>query len=83
MAIEAIYIAIAFAAFLMWLGMNKEDSWMVIFSGMIFVFSGLNILLNGFADMAHTYAQVMGVVVIFFGSYVTVRSGVEFIRDNM
>lgn len=83
MAIEAIYIALAFAGFLLWLGMTKEDSWIAIFSGMIFIFSGLNILLNGFSDMAHTYSQLMGVIVLFFGAYVATRSTVEFVTENM
>lgn len=83
MAIEAIYVALAFALFLTWLGFNREDNWMVIFAGIILIFSGLNILLNGFSDMAHVYSQMMGVVVIFFGSYLAVRSTTEFIKDNL
>ena len=83
MAIEAIYIVLAFAGFLTWLGMNKEDTWMVVFGGIIFMFSGLNILINGFIDLAHVYAQVMGVLVIFLGAYLTTRSLVEFARDNI
>lgn len=83
MAIEAVYIALAFASFLTWLGFHKEDPWTVVFGGIIFIFLGLNILLNGFIDLAATYSQMLGVVVMFFGSYLTVRSTIEVVTDNM
>lgn len=81
--VAAIYISLAFASFLTWLGFDREDSWMVIFSGMIFVFSGLNILLFGFQDLDSLYSQVLGIIIIFIGSYLSVRSTVEFIKDNL
>lgn len=83
MAIAAIYILLAFAGFLTWLGFHKEDAWVVIFSGIIFIFGGLNILINGFEDLASIYSQSLGVIIIFLGSYLAVRSTVEFIQDNL
>jgi uncharacterized membrane protein HdeD (DUF308 family) len=82
MAIEAVYIVLAFASFMGWLGFHKEDNWLVVFSGIIFIFLGLNILLNGFSDLDSVYAQMLGVVVIFLGAYFAIRSTVEFIQNN-
>ena len=83
MAIAAIYVLISLAAFLSWLGFSNEDSWMVVFGGTIFIFSGLHTLINGFQDLNYTYAQVLGIILIFFGTYLTTRSTVEFIQENM
>jgi len=74
MAIAAIYILLAFSSFLLWLGMNKEDAWIVIFAGILFLFSGFNVLLYDFQDLPHIYSQVMGIVLMFFGLYISIRS---------
>lgn len=83
MAIAAIYVVLFFSTLLTWLGLSREDAWIVIFSGMIFMFAGLSILLNGFQDLTSVYAQALGVIIIFIGAYLTTRSTVEFVRDNM
>ena len=83
MAIVAIYVVLAFAAFLTWLGWDREDNWIVIFSGMIFVFSGLDIWTNGFGELTQVYYRALSTIVIFLGGYLITRSGVEFVRDNV
>ena len=82
MVIAAIYVTLALASFLLWLGFSKDDEWIVIFSGMIFVFSGLNILINGFQDLAKVYSQALGVIVLFIGAYFMIRSVIERIQED-
>lgn len=82
MAIAAIYAILAIASFIGWLGFHKEDEWLVVFAGMIFSFSGLHILLNGFEELAHTYSQALGVIILFLGLYFMLRSVVEMIQDQ-
>ena len=83
MAIAAIYIILALASFLVWLGMHKEDAWIVVFSGILFMASGLYIYINGFQDLTTIYSQILAIITIFFGAYLTTLSTVEFVKDNM
>lgn len=82
MALLAIYIVLFAAGFLLWLGMNKEDPWIVIFSGMIFIFGGLYSFLNNFGELGQIYSRAIAIIVIFFGAYVTTRAGIEVVQET-
>jgi hypothetical protein len=82
MAVLAIYILVLFAGFLLWLGMNKADSWIVIFSGMLFIFGGLYTFLEGFGELTQVYYRAIAIIFIFFGAYITTRAGLEVIQET-
>ena len=83
MAIAAVYIILLVVIALTYLGFWKEDYWLIILSSFLLIFVGLFTLNNGFEDItSFAYKWVIGMVFIFTGLYLGVRSGVEAMKDG-
>lgn len=83
MAVAAIYIILAAAAFLLYLGFYKNDAWIIIFGSSMFIFIGLRSIIYGFEEIVYPYNFMFGVIFIFLGAYCSVRSGIEMIQENI
>lgn len=79
--VEVIYILIAFALSLLYIAFSKKDSTLIIFSGILFIFAGLDIFINGFGGMKYSFA--IAVVSTFMGLYLMIRTGIEMIADKI
>lgn len=82
MVIAAIYVVILVAFTLLGFGYYKQDYPTLFFAASVFVFLGLNIIVNGFQDLARTYQYPLAYIFILFGAYIGIRSGIEFIQEN-
>ena len=78
--IEAIYILIAFAMSLLFIAFQKKDSTLIIFSGILFIFAGLDIYRNGFGSLSYSFG--IAIITIFTGIYLMIRTGIEMIQDK-
>ena len=83
MAIAAIYVLVAIAFSLFGIGLNRKDPTLVLFSAILFIFSGLSIMLNGFGDLTQTYYHALGLIVICLGGYIGIRSGMDWISETL
>jgi hypothetical protein len=82
MAIAAIYIILLVTIALIYLGFWKEDYWLIILSSFMLIIIGLFTLNNGFEDITDfTFKWVIGMIFIFTGLYLGVRSGVEAMKE--
>lgn len=79
--VEAIFMLIAFALFLLYIAFNKKDSTLIFFSGLLFIFSGLDIFIQGFNGM--NYYIGIAVITSFIGIYLIIRVGIEMIADKV
>lgn len=78
--VEAIYMLIVLAIALLYISFYKKDSTLIIFSGILFLFSGLDIYLNGFGNIKYPFG--IAVIFSFIGIYLMIRTGIEMIADR-
>ena len=77
---EAIFILLALSIAILYISFYKKDSTLIIFAGIFLVLSGLTVTQNGFGDL--TTFKPIGVLFIFLGLYVMLRTSIEMIADK-
>lgn len=79
MAIAMIFVFLFFCLDIAAIGFFKQDSTFLLFSSMMFVLCGLHIFIYGFEEMAVIYAKWFGILLMFLGSYIGLRTALEIV----
>lgn len=72
-----IIIFLVIIVVLLALGINLQDNWILVLAGALLVFFGLYTLINGFDSYKSTTTYAISLIVIFLGSYIAIRAGIE------
>lgn len=84
MAIAAVYILLVTAISLLALAFWKEDYWLAILSGFIFVATGLRTVIYGIEDISDpTYRWIFGILILFIGVYIGSRAAIESFKEGL
>jgi len=77
--ISAIYIFVFIGLSILYIGLNKKDSTLLMFSTLFLILAGLNIAVFGFGDLDRLYSVWLGTLIIVMAIYVSIRTAIEMI----
>ena len=82
MSIAAVFVITALSITLLAIALQKQDLTLLFFAGTMFIFLGLTTYINGYEELATVYSKTFGILFIFLGSYVGIRSAIEIVMKN-
>lgn len=80
--VAAIFVLVAIAFSLLYIGHLKEDFTTLFIAGIVFILLGLTTFNNGFEDLPVLFTKWLGVIFLMFGGYVMIRSALDYMQGN-